>query len=120
MVRYEWGVLSTLTAASLIGAVSVAPPAMAGGVPTWNGAYAVTFNVDQKTGTSVAATQRQSAYTEVYQVASSCASGECVATIVDGPAPSNPTVPEPSLALHSPPATLTPVGSNPSATSART
>ena len=42
-------------------------------------------NVDQKTGTSVAATQRQSAYTEVYQVASSCASGECVATMICDP-----------------------------------
>lgn len=95
MFRYLWGALSVMVAALLGGALWVAPPATAGGAPTWTGAWAVTFQVDQKTGTSVAARQSEAAYTNVYTFASTCATDPCTATIVDGPPPSNSTVPQP-------------------------
>lgn len=95
MYRYLWGALGAVVAALLGGALWVAPPALAGGAPTWSGAYAVTFQVDQKTGTSAAARQPEAVYTNVYTFASTCSTDPCTATIVDGPAPSNSTVPQP-------------------------
>jgi hypothetical protein len=34
-------------------------------------------------------------YTQTYGIRSTCTSGECTATIISGPPPSNPTVPQP-------------------------
>ena len=60
-----------------------------------NGRYAVTRFVDQKTGTSIAASQEETASTDVYAFVTSCAASTCIATIVDGPAAKNPTIPQP-------------------------
>lgn len=93
MSRYHW-----LAAAASVGAAAalgLAPAAFAGGVPTWDGTYAVTFLVDQKTGTSVAATQGETRYADNYTFDTSCTGGSCVTTIVAGPAPRNSTVPQP-------------------------
>ena len=57
--------------------------------------YAITFIVGPKDGTSVAASQAEVQYTDTYTFRSSCASGKCVATIISGPPPRNPTVPQP-------------------------
>jgi len=63
--------------------------------PSWNGQYAITFIVGPKDGTSVAASQPEVQYTDTYTFRSSCASGKCIATIVGGPPPRNPTIPQP-------------------------
>ena len=62
---------------------------------SWNGEYAITFIVGPKAGTSVAAGQPESQYTDTYGFSSSCSDGTCTATIVSGPPPRNPTVPQP-------------------------
>jgi hypothetical protein len=77
-------------------AIAAALPATAfADSPSWNGTYAITFIVGPKSGTSIAATQPEGQYTNTYTLQSNCASATCTATIVDGPAPSNPTVPQP-------------------------
>jgi len=63
--------------------------------PSWNGEYAITFIVGPKSGTSLAAGQPEGQYTDTYTFQSSCTSAKCTATIISGPAPRNPTVPQP-------------------------
>lgn len=75
-------------------AMSLAPGAYADTV-SWNGEYAITFIVGPKAGTSVAAGQPEGQYTDSYGLHSICADGICTATIISGPPPRNPTVPQP-------------------------
>jgi hypothetical protein len=63
--------------------------------PSWNGEYAITFMVGPKSGTSIAAGDPESQHTDTYGFSSSCTGGKCTATIISGPPPSNPTVPQP-------------------------
>ena len=86
--------LAGLCVASLALALLLAPVASAD-APSWNGQYAITFIVGPKDGTSVAAAQPEVQYTDTYTFRSSCASGKCIATIIGGPPPRNPTVPQP-------------------------
>ena len=83
-----------LCAASLAIALSL-PPTASADPPSWNGEYAITFIVGPKSGTSMAAGQPEVQYTDTYGFRSSCTSGKCTATIISGPPPRNPTVPEP-------------------------
>ena len=83
-----------LCAAPLTIALSLPPTAFAD-TPSWNGEYAITFIVGPKDGTSVAASQPESQHTETYGFRSSCTSGKCIATIISGPPPRNPTIPQP-------------------------
>ena len=83
-----------LCAASLAVAVSL-PPTASADPPSWNGEYAITFMVGPKDGTSMAAGDPEVQHTDTYGFRSSCTNGKCVATIVSGPPPSNPTVPQP-------------------------
>lgn len=86
--------LVSLCAGSL--AVASAPtPIASADSPAWNGKYAITFMVGPKSGTSLAAGDPEEQHTDVYTFRSSCTNGTCTATIVDGPPPSNPTVPQP-------------------------
>jgi len=94
MIRHCRSSLVGLCAGSLAFALSVSPPASADAA-SWNGEYAITFIVGPKSGTSVAAGQPESQYTDTYTFSSSCTSGKCTATIIGGPAPRNPTVPQP-------------------------
>lgn len=71
------------------------PPFAVADTASWNGEYAITFMVGPKSGTSMAVGNPEGQHTENYGLRSSCASGKCVATIVSGPAPTNPTVPQP-------------------------
>ena len=71
------------------------PPAALADTASWNGEYAITFMVGPKSGTSMAVGNSEVQHTENYGLRSSCASGKCVATIISGPPPSNPTVPQP-------------------------
>jgi hypothetical protein len=80
--------------ASLAIALSL-PPTASADSPSWNGEYAITFIVGPKSGTSLAAGQPEQQHTETYGFQSSCTSGTCTATITSGPAPTNPTVPQP-------------------------
>jgi hypothetical protein len=84
----------------VLGAASVAtalwiPVAASADTASWNGEYTITFIVGPKGGTSMAAGQPEQQHTETYGLQSSCAGGKCIATITSGPAPSNPTVPQP-------------------------
>jgi len=79
----------SLAVALALSGVAAADP------PSWDGEYAITFIVGPKAGTSVAAGQPESQYTDTYTFSSSCTGGKCTATIVGGPAPRNPTVPQP-------------------------
>lgn len=94
MSRVHIGGLVGLSASSLGIALCVYPTASAD-VPSWNGNYAVTFIVGPKSGTSIAASQSEVQYTDIYGFSSSCSNGPCTATIISGPAPKNPTVPQP-------------------------
>ena len=53
-------------AAVLVIAAAAAPPAHADPAPQWNGWYRVTFHVDQKSGSSMAAGQPEEPYTVSY------------------------------------------------------
>lgn len=72
-----------------------APPAGAA-TPAWNGRYQMITYASQKAGTSPAANQRESDFGAVFTLSTACAAGRCVATVVDGPPPGNPTVPQPT------------------------
>src|SRR6201990_3758903 len=71
------------------------PPTASADPPSWNGEYAITFIVGPKSGTSMAVGQPEGQYTDTYGFRSSCTSGKCIATIISGPPPRNPTVPQP-------------------------
>ena len=83
-----------LCAASLAIALSL-PQTASADPPSWNGEYAITFIVGPKYGTSMAADEAEGQHTDTYGFRSSCTSGKCIATIISGPPPSNPTVPQP-------------------------
>lgn len=68
-----------------------APAHAAGG--QWNGRYTVVTYGSQKAGTSVAARQPESDFSAVYTFSTVCSGTRCVATVIDGPAPTNPTLP---------------------------
>ncbi|MGO9156663.1 hypothetical protein [Mycobacterium sp.] len=80
--------------ASLAIALSL-PSTASADAASWNGQYAITFMVGPKSGTSTAVGDPEGQHTETYGFHSSCTGGKCTATIVSGPPPSNPTVPQP-------------------------
>lgn len=53
----------------------------------WGGWYKITFHTDQKSGTSIAATQQETPYTASYKITTDCAAGICTASVLDGPTP---------------------------------
>jgi hypothetical protein len=63
--------------------------------PVWNGQYTFFTYASQKSGTSPASRQYESDFNANFTLATSCISGMCVATVTQGPAPSNPTIPQP-------------------------
>ena len=94
MVPARWSGLIGVCAASLATAV-LFPPIASADQPSWNGRYAITYMVGPKSGTSMAVGDPEGQHTETYGFSSSCTSGKCIATIVSGPPPTNPTVPQP-------------------------
>jgi hypothetical protein len=85
----------TLPVAVASTALVLAPGAIAAPAPSWNGPYQISFFDAAKDGTSMAAIQPEKQYTDTYVFSTNCSNGPCVATIVGGPAPRNPTVPQP-------------------------
>jgi hypothetical protein len=81
-------------AGALAAALSLSPTASADAA-SWNGQYAITFMVGPKSGNSMAAGQPEGQYTNTYGFRSTCDTGTCIATIISGPPPTNPTVPQP-------------------------
>ena len=63
--------------------------------PEWNGQWSLTRYAASKTGTSLAARQKEPDFSDTYTFSTSCASGKCVATVVAGPEAKNPTIPRP-------------------------
>jgi hypothetical protein len=68
--------------------------ASAAGQP-WNGRYNVVTYASQKNGTSPAARQPETDFGATFTFSTTCSSSSCIATALDGPAPTNPTVPQP-------------------------
>lgn len=80
---------SSLAAAALLagGLLADIPQASADVTANWDGMYKMTFHTDEKSGTSVAAAQRETPYTATYTFKTDCSSGKCVATVVESPTP---------------------------------
>ncbi|WP_328359689.1 hypothetical protein OG976_06905 [Mycobacterium sp. NBC_00419] len=72
-------------------------PASAHGQPqAWSGRYQMVTYASQKAGTSPATHQKENDFGAVFTLSTACSGGACVATVVDGPAPGNPTIPQPT------------------------
>lgn len=82
--------LGALTAAALGCSVWLSAPAFAVEASAWNGPYLLTFAANQKTGTSYAARQPETAQRASYSFTSNCSTGVCVATVTNPPAPKSP------------------------------
>ena len=87
--------VSTLLAAALT-TTGLATPVAAWAAPKpWNGRFQMTTYASRKAGTSPAARQPETDFGAVFALATACSFDTCVATVVDGPAPGNPTIPQP-------------------------
>ncbi len=62
----------------------------------WNGRYNVVTFASQKAGTSAAARQAEADFGAAFTFSTACSASACIATVVDGPAPTNPTIPQPT------------------------
>ena len=82
-----------VAAAVVAGAALIySPLAQADETPFWGGWYKITFHTDQKSGTSIAATQQETPYTAWYKITTTCAGSKCVASVIDGPTPKDNVV----------------------------
>ncbi len=86
---------SAIAAAAVVALAGVCAEGTAHAAPLWSGRYTVVTYASQKIGTSIAARQAEPDFSAKYTFSTSCTS-TCVATAGDGPAPSNPTIPQPS------------------------
>ena len=93
-VRCPRALRATAVAAIVMGlfASAVAPSQAAPRV--WTGPYSMVTYASQKAGTSATIRRPESDFSAAFTMATSCATGACVAT-ASGPASSNPTVPDP-------------------------
>ncbi|WP_445170389.1 hypothetical protein ACTXG7_14330 [Mycolicibacterium sp. Dal123E01] len=71
----------------LLSCALIAAPVASADEVFWGGWYKITFHTDEKSGTSIAATQQETPYTASYKIATDCSSGICTASVVDGPTP---------------------------------
>lgn len=87
---------------SLLVVALVATWFVAGAMPAgaadanWSGDYSLKRFAATKTGTSLAASQWEPDFSDTYTFETDCSSGVCIATVVGGPAPANPTLPQPA------------------------
>jgi opacity protein-like surface antigen len=89
--RWAAAVAASVAAACL----ATAPAADAAGAQ-WNGRYTLVTYASQKNGSSMAKLQPEPDFSAQFTFATDCSTGLCVATALDGPAPSNPTIPQPA------------------------
>lgn len=87
------GAVLTAITTLVVGASGMSANAMS---PSWNGKYSLVRYAASKSGTSVAAKQAEPTFSADYVFTTACSSGRCVATATNGPAPKNPTLPQPS------------------------
>jgi hypothetical protein len=83
----------------VLGMLNAAPalnPPEAAAQPAWNGRYQMVTYASKKAGTSPATRQRENDFGAEFMLATACSGAICVATVVDGPKPSNPTIPQPT------------------------
>jgi len=89
--------IATVSAvASLWAAGSLSPASAQAQPPAWNGNYQMVTYASQKAGTSPATRQKENDFGAVFTLATACSAATCVATVMGGPAPSNPTIPQPT------------------------
>ncbi len=88
-------VCTALFAAGLVGANVFGVPVAGAAGQIWNGPYLLLRYASGKTGTSMAARQSEPDFSDIYMFRTDCSRGTCVATVVDGPRPDNPTLPLP-------------------------
>ncbi len=86
---------AALLCAALIAVFAASPVPAVAENPSWNGKYTLIGYADQKTGNSRAAKQAEAPFSGELTFVTQCSGGSCVATVVDGPRPKNPTVPLP-------------------------
>ena len=91
--RWRFGRHLAVVVLAILGAPAVSVHAA---TPVWTGKYSLVRYAVNKSGTSVAAGQAEPTFSADYVFATSCSSGTCVATATNGPAPKNPTLPQPS------------------------
>jgi hypothetical protein len=84
-----------LLAAGVSGCGGFVTPMAGAADQIWNGKYSLLRYAGEKTGTSMAAGQHEPDFSDVYTFVTDCSGGQCVATVVDGPKPANPTLPLP-------------------------
>lgn len=84
-----------LFAAVLVGANVFGVPVAGAAGQIWSGNYFLLRYASGKTGTSLAARQPEPDFSDIYTFVTDCSRGACVATVVDGPRPDNPTLPLP-------------------------
>lgn len=90
------GARHALASATVVAAACICGEATALAAPAdWSGRYTVVTFASDKIGTSVATQQPEPDFSAQYTFTTSCA-GQCVATASDGPAPTNPTIPQPT------------------------
>ncbi len=85
-----------LAAALPLVAALLNPPVATAAPQPWNGRYQMNTYASQKAGTSPAARQPEGDFGAVFTLSTACSFDRCVATVVDGPAPGNPTIPQPT------------------------
>ncbi len=83
-------------AAALLAATLLSPATAAAAPQPWNGRYQMITYASQKAGTSPASRQQESDFGAVFTLATQCSGNRCVATVIDGPRPGNPTIPQPT------------------------
>jgi hypothetical protein len=94
MPKYRTTGSAALTVALVAASFCSAPTTCAGPAgQLWNGTYAFNSFLSQKTGTSLAARQPETDSGAVYTMSTTCSAAGCIATVVDGPLPKNPTLP---------------------------
>ncbi|MDI9914961.1 hypothetical protein [Rhodococcus sp. IEGM 1379] len=75
----------------------IVPVGVAGAAqPSWSGDYSLKRFAASKHGTSLAASQSEPDFADTYTFATDCSGGPCVATVIGGPPPDNPTLPQPA------------------------
>jgi hypothetical protein len=85
-----------LVCVMVLGALSFGPAGVArAALPAWNGKYSLVRYPALKTGTSLAARQPEPTFSDDYDFVTKYSVTACVATVIDGPKPANPTLPQP-------------------------
>ena len=84
-----------IVAASVTSTAVIAASTASATDQQWSGRYTIVSYASQKGGTSVAARQPESDFSAEFVFVTDCSSGKCVAAALDGPEPTNPSVPRP-------------------------